>query len=98
PFDLHVCLLDPDRPEAQALVKEIESALQLNGFSVFVDDRQERPGVKFKDADLLGFPLRLNIGARGLDQGSVELVDRASKQQTAVTLKDVVSTLTEAIK
>lgn len=93
PFDVHICLLDPDKPEALRLVEEVENQLQQRGHSVFVDDRAERPGVKFKDADLLGFPLRLNIGARGLEQGVVELVDRKSKEQQKWPVSEVSSQL-----
>ena len=98
PFDVHICLLDPDKPEAQSLVTEIEQAMGSAGFSVFIDDRQERPGVKFKDADLLGFPLRLNIGARGLDQGEIELVDRATKNQKKVPVGQAAQVLIEQVR
>lgn len=98
PFDLHVCLLDPQNEEALGLVKLIESELDKNGFSVFVDDREERPGVKFKDADLLGFPLRLTIGARGLSQGEVELVDRESKNMTKLGLEGVAEKIIQTIR
>ncbi len=97
PFDLHICLLDPDNEKALHLVKQLEEGLGELGFSVFIDDRQERPGVKFKDADLLGFPFRLNIGARGLDQGVVELVNRRTKEQEKIALNDAVAKITAII-
>jgi len=97
PFDLHISLLDPDRSDASQLVSEIEAELKTIGASVFVDDRQERPGVKFKDADLLGFPLRLNVGARGLDQGELELVDRKTKEQTKIPLSEAVERIKSAL-
>ena len=49
--------------------------------SVFVDDRKERPGVKFKDADLLGFPIRLTLGKRGFDGGNAELLVRKTGEK-----------------
>lgn len=97
PFDLHVCLLDPDKPEAAQLTSEIEAGLKAAGFSVFIDDRSERPGVKFKDADLLGFPLRLNIGARGLEQGVVELIDRKTKTQEKLPVSGAVDKILSAL-
>ena len=51
---------------------------------MFYDDRDERPGVKFKDADLLGFPIRVNVGGRSLKEGNVEVVSRRDKSVRAV--------------
>ena len=79
PFDVHVCLLDPKDATVSALGEEIEKQLQAKGFDVLVDDRDERPGVKFKDADLLGMPVRVVIGKRGLDNNEIEVVQRKSK-------------------
>jgi len=97
PFDLHVCLLDPDHDKAKDLMQRLESAFHERGFSLFMDDRAERPGVKFKDADLLGFPLRLTVGARGLDQGEVEFVDRQSKASVKVPLEQAVNFILERV-
>ncbi len=79
PFHVHICLLDPDQPEARQLALDLYANLRGVGIDVLVDDRAERPGVKFKDADLLGMPLRVNIGARGLANGEVELIERRSR-------------------
>ena len=57
----------------------MESELTAKGLDVLVDDRDERPGIKFKDADLLGMPLRLVIGKKAIDAGEVELVERRTK-------------------
>lgn len=84
PFPVHICLLDPENPDAVQVASKIYEELQGSGIDVLLDDRNERPGVKFKDADLLGMPLRINIGARGLAAGELELVERASKQITKV--------------
>ncbi len=79
PYMVHIALLDPDQPEAMQLAEKLYSELNMLGIDVLLDDRAERPGVKFKDADLLGMPLRLNIGARGLAAGELEMVDRKTK-------------------
>lgn len=89
PFHLHICLLDPDDQACASLVERLERELEPQGVEIFIDDRPERPGVKFKDADLLGLPLRLNIGARGLGQGEVELVERKSKSIKKLSPQDV---------
>ncbi|MGH9388081.1 MAG: YbaK/EbsC family protein, partial [Vicinamibacteria bacterium] len=58
---------------------EIYEKLASEGYEVILDDRDERPGVKFKDADLVGFPLRVVPGPRSLEKGMVEIVERATK-------------------
>lgn len=80
PYNFHVCLLDPKDAKASELSQQIEMALKERGFEALIDDRDERPGVKFKDADLLGMPLRIVIGKKGLDNNEVEVVERKTKQ------------------
>ena len=73
------------------------SDLEAAGFEVLHDDRDGlSPGVKFKDADLLGMPLRLTVGAKGLKDGIVELRDRRTKEVTKMKPEDVVRAVTEA--
>ena len=69
---------------ADSLYEELADA----GFEVFYDDRDERPGVKFKDADLLGFPIRVNVGGRALKDGNVEIVTRRDRSSRAVPVSD----------
>ena len=73
PYQAVVSLLDPKEPEAAKTAGEIESALEELGIDTLVDDRDERPGVKFKDADLIGFPVRIVVGMKGLKAGGVEI-------------------------
>ena len=79
PFEIALVSLNPadetTRNEADALYE----ALVKEGMDVFYDDRDERPGVKFKDADLIGFPIRVNVGGRALKDGNVELVSRKDR-------------------
>ena len=56
---------------------------------VVLDDRLERPGVKFKDADLIGFPLRITVAPRQLQEGKVEVTIRSTKEQIPVSLSEV---------
>ena len=79
PYVVHIALLDPENAEARKVADDLYDALYKSGLDCLLDDRVERPGVKFKDADLLGMPLRVNIGARGLAAGELELVDRKTK-------------------
>ncbi len=80
PYTVHIALLDPDDASARKLSDDLYKNLNECGIDCLMDDRSERPGVKFKDADLLGLPLRINIGARGLAAGEIELVERKSKK------------------
>jgi prolyl-tRNA synthetase len=80
PFHVHICLLDPKDSQLSEWSNQIERQLEAKGFDVIVDDRDERPGVKFKDADLLGMPFRLVVGRKGFDNNEVELVERKTKQ------------------
>ncbi|MBI2915534.1 MAG: proline--tRNA ligase, partial [Elusimicrobia bacterium] len=58
---------------------------------VLLDDRPERAGVKFKDADLLGIPLRVTVGEKGIEKGTVELKERKSPELKDVPRKDLIS-------
>jgi prolyl-tRNA synthetase len=64
---------------------------------VLVDERAERPGVKFKDADLIGIPLRITIGSKGLKDGIVELKARNSKDVAKVPLAEIETRLAAAV-
>ena len=76
PYQVVVENLDPDNAEVTKVADELEAALEALGVDVIIDDRVERPGVKFKDADLIGFPVRVVVGAKGLANGGVEVKRR----------------------
>lgn len=82
PYDAHVVELRGGEAEAARLVAALEDA----GLDVLHDDRDERPGVKFADADLIGVPLRVTVGGRSLEGGHVELKERRSAESEAVPL------------
>ncbi len=80
PFQIHLLSLDPANPEVSSLANQLEKELEAAGFEVLHDEREGlSPGAKFKDADLLGFPLRILVGARGLKEGLIEVRDRRTK-------------------
>ena len=64
---------------------------------MLVDDRAERPGVKFKDADLIGLPLRITIGGRGLKEGVIEMKWRTEKDVTKVPLAEAEARVQAAV-
>jgi prolyl-tRNA synthetase len=76
PFQVHVVQVGVE-PEVVQAVDRLEQELERRGIEVLVDDRDERPGVKFKDADLIGVPLRVTVGAKSLKAGGVELKPRS---------------------
>jgi prolyl-tRNA synthetase len=78
PFQVHVVQVGVE-PEVVAAVEELERELERRGIDVLIDDRDERPGVKFKDADLIGVPLRVTIGQKALKAGGIELKLRTEK-------------------
>ncbi len=80
PFQIHLLSLDPASPEVSTVANQVEKELEAAGFEVLHDEREGlSPGAKFKDADLLGFPLRILVGARGLKEGLIEVRDRRTK-------------------
>jgi prolyl-tRNA synthetase len=78
--------------------EEVYAKCLAAGVEALLDDRDERPGVKFKDADLLGIPLRVTIGNKTLARGMVELKRRAETQATEVSLDQIVDTVINASK
>jgi prolyl-tRNA synthetase len=91
PFHLQLVSLDSNKPEIASVANQLENDLEAAGFEVLHDDRDGlSPGVKFKDADLLGMPLRLTVGSKGLKDGIVELRDRRTKEVTKIKPEDVV--------
>lgn len=88
PYQVHVVQVGTE-PEVLDAVFRIERELEQRGIEVLVDDREERPGVKFKDADLIGIPLRVTVGARALAKGGVELKARSERDVKKVELLPV---------
>jgi len=81
PYHVHLVSLDASKPEIAEVANRLEAQLEAAGFDVLHDDRDGlSPGVKFKDADLLGMPVRVVVGAKGLKDGIVELRNRRSKE------------------
>jgi prolyl-tRNA synthetase len=92
PFHVHLLSLDAANADVAAAAGRAERDLEAAGFEVLHDDRESlSPGVKFKDADLLGMPLRVVIGAKGLKDGTAELRDRRTKKVERVPFDRLVA-------
>ena len=97
PFQVHLLSLDPANPEVSAVANQVEKDLEAAGFEVLHDEREGlSPGAKFKDADLLGFPLRIMVGARGLKEGLIELRDRRTKAVEKVSPGQIIELVQNA--
>jgi prolyl-tRNA synthetase len=90
PYDVHIVAIGFDKPDVAAAVAQMEADLDAAGLSVLSDDRDERPGVKFNDADLLGMPVRLTISPRNLKTGVVEVKRRDTPEAEPIPAGDVV--------
>jgi prolyl-tRNA synthetase len=94
PFDVVVTVTNIKQKEITDAGERLYEELRRAGLEVLLDDRDERAGVKFKDADLIGVPFRLTVGKK-VAEGRVELFERAAKQSTDVELEEVVGRVQE---
>jgi prolyl-tRNA synthetase len=98
PFEAAVLLLDPKNEEIVKMAEGIYESLQAEGFDVLLDDRDERPGVKFKDAELIGYPLVVVVGKKAAQEGLVEVRRRQDKAEQIVPLAEAVAMVKELAK
>jgi prolyl-tRNA synthetase len=87
PFDAHLVSLSTDRPGVAEAADRLYADLQAAGVDVLYDDREDSPGVKFNDADLLGMPLRITVSPRTLEKAAVELKGRRETEATLCPLE-----------
>ena len=99
PYEVVLTVVKTDDENSMKIADEIYTDLKTSGIDVLLDDREERPGVKFADAELIGIPLRVTIGPRGLENGMVEFLDRSDpeKTQTEISVEKVRDFLLEKI-
>jgi prolyl-tRNA synthetase len=104
PYAVEVVVINVQSAESVRVGEQIVADLEAVGMDVLYDDRDERPGVKFKDADLLGIPVRVNVGEKSLAKGMIEVKLRKTKEMRPVPVAeaskavfDVVRALTDEI-
>lgn len=97
PYTVVVDILNMNDAEQKQVGEKIYQVLSEKGEEVVLDDREVSPGFKFKDADLIGFPIRINVG-RSLKEGVVELKKRYSKELVKVNIKNGFGTLLETLE
>lgn len=97
PYEVSVIALDK-KGEAFEEAARIAEELASEGIDVVFDDRNERPGVKFADNDLMGFPYQVIVGKRGLANGTVEVKDRATGDREDIARESLMSTIAQRVR
>ncbi len=98
PFEVAIVPLGADKSEAVLDATEtLYAACTAAGISVFLDDRKERPGVKFAEMELLGIPIRITIGARSLTEGNLELTHRRSGETEMVAPTEILERIQQLL-
>jgi len=98
PYEVTVMAVNATHQESVTLAEKLVDGLTAAGIDVLYDDRDERPGVKFKDVDLIGTPLRVSVGERSLAKGEVEIKYRKSGEMIGVPLDRALEEILERIK
>ena len=97
PFEVVITVINPTNPVSGDAGSALYDALVAEGIDVLLDDRDERPGVKFKDAELIGIPYRVTVGPKGLADGTVELTRRRGQKSSKVAIDKAAATVAEAV-
>jgi prolyl-tRNA synthetase len=97
PFDVHIVAIQPDKPEVREAAERLYGELMAAGIPTLYDDRDETPGVKFNDADLLGMPLRVTVSPRNLANGAIELKGRTEGESRTAPKADAVTAVRNAL-
>jgi prolyl-tRNA synthetase family II len=97
PAEVDVIMVSAKDEAVRVAAEAIYSALRAAGHDVILDDRDERPGVKFKDAELIGFPVRVSVGSRDLADGLVEVVTRRRSERERVPVDQAVKYVQELL-
>ena len=97
PYEVVVAVLNPKQPETLEAGVRIYEALQAAGIDVLLDDRDERPGVKFKDSELIGIPYRITVGPKGLADGKAELFRRRGARKRDIDVHKAAEAVIENV-
>jgi prolyl-tRNA synthetase len=97
PFVVLIALVNPNDEKQNEVATTLYEELLGHGVEVLLDDRDERPGIKFKDADLIGIPLRVTVGRNVVKDGSVDIKWRKNGEQVQVTINEAAAKVLEAL-
>ena len=98
PFHVVITVIQMKDDKSVEVAENLYNELTDGGIEVLLDDRDARAGVKFADAELIGIPLRVTVGPKGIADGVVEIVDRQSGDMESVEINKVISNLKERMK
>jgi prolyl-tRNA synthetase len=98
PYHVYLCPLRLENPDVAETAEKLYQDLTRKNLEVLFDDRDESPGVKFNDADLLGIPLRLTISPRTLQNQSIEVKWRKEEQVQILSLKGITTRVKELLQ
>jgi len=97
PFHVMIVPVNVQERTIMEVADKLYESMMNDGIDVLLDDRDERAGVKFKDADLVGIPLRITLGAKNLSQGTVELKRRRKGENILCPVNQIVEKIKEII-
>ncbi len=98
PYNVIIVPVSMQEESLRTAANDLYRKLKTAGIDVLLDDRDERAGVKFNDADLIGIPLRVNVGSKSLERGEVEVKERAKKDIQSVKLESAVETIKSIVE
>ncbi len=98
PYQVHICTLNANKPAVKEVAEKIYADLQANGIEVLFDDRNEKPGFIFNDADLIGIPHRLVISPKNLKEDVIEYKTRDGQVKENFATADVVEAITKIVR
>jgi len=98
PYEVVVTVIRPDDRATMTVANRLYDDFDTAGIDVLVDDREERPGVKFADSELIGIPFRVTVGPKGVESGIAEITERKGMVKSEIALDEVVATLAERIE
>jgi prolyl-tRNA synthetase len=97
PYQVYLCPLYMENQKVTPVAESLYTELEAQGLEVLYDDRNESPGVKFNDADLLGIPVRVTISPRTLEKNSVEIKQRSQKEAELAPLEGIAARLKKLV-
>ena len=98
PYAVEVVVINVQSAESVKVAEQIVADLEAAGVDVLYDDRDERPGVKFKDADLLGIPVRVNVGEKSLAKGVIDVKLRKTKEMRTAPVAEASKAVLAAVR
>jgi len=98
PFEVVVTPINVSDEKLRSVAEDIASKLEQAGYDVVLDDRNERPGVKFKDADLVGIPFRINVGSKKVTEGKVEVFHRSTRKSQDASIPEIIDIMKKLLR